>query len=395
MVPRPCRDPTSRLAWSLAGQLSVQRSAVLRPRDHHGSGASYGDPRHVRHKIGNDYFSGNDTQIPASYNVRDADLALSFDLSSDSTLDFEYLRRPDRHEYAGLMFDARFRKTDAFFARYRDTDWLSGELSADGWYNHTQIAGDNQNLSKQCSTAIISSSPPAADLFSADRFPWGVRGRRQQCRVSRLAHVGTRQRRSPDRGGRFSLRPAGAERVDNLTNRDLLFTPSGYENFPIPQSNLIDPGCSRSWNCRAQRSEIHGRRAGGLDSDRCRSFYRAQDPDGSPDDLCARRPARHATRRDLFRTGLTKNDVLFSGFLTAEQQLDEQRELRWVSATDSVPVADGAVRVCPVSHRSAKRQNAPLATGLKARAGVAVRCRAHGRLRRRALPGRSLCHTGG
>ena len=44
------------------------------------------------HRTGNDYVSGDRTQIPSSYNSRDLDLAVGHDLANSSHLEFKLLR---------------------------------------------------------------------------------------------------------------------------------------------------------------------------------------------------------------------------------------------------------------------------------------------------------------
>ncbi|MDA1052199.1 MAG: TonB-dependent receptor [Planctomycetota bacterium] len=116
-----------------------------------GSGADYGTRVSYGQKTGSDYLSGDSTQIPASYNVLDVNVAVNFDLTPESTIQFEYLlQNMSDTEFAGLAFDALLRQTDAFFLRYEhhddasETKWL-----AEAWYNRTFFEGDNLNASKQ------------------------------------------------------------------------------------------------------------------------------------------------------------------------------------------------------------------------------------------------------
>ena len=100
---------------------------------------------------GSDYDSGNGTEIPASYNVNDVNVVVSWDLTDDSTLQFEYLFQGMRDsEFAGLAFDARRRDTDGFFLRYEASDCrYADHFLAEGWHNRTVFEGDTLNDSKQ------------------------------------------------------------------------------------------------------------------------------------------------------------------------------------------------------------------------------------------------------
>jgi iron complex outermembrane receptor protein len=116
-----------------------------------GGGVDYGYRGSYGHKTGNDYQSGDDTDIPASYNVRDVNMMLSFDTDAYSTLDVQYLRQDlTDTEYAGLVFDASLRKTDAFFAKYSSEHWGgASRWTLEGWYNRSVLLGDNRGFGKQ------------------------------------------------------------------------------------------------------------------------------------------------------------------------------------------------------------------------------------------------------
>jgi len=57
-----------------------------------GGGQNWGFRIGYGHRTGNDYQAGNGVAIPASYNSRDWDVALGYDLSEDSQIEFSYLR---------------------------------------------------------------------------------------------------------------------------------------------------------------------------------------------------------------------------------------------------------------------------------------------------------------
>lgn len=297
-----------------------------------GGGEFYGLRATYGHKTGNDYLSGDGTQIPASYNVRDADISLGVDVTWDTTVDFEYLRQDlTNTEYAGLMFDVRFRKTDAFFVRLHDTDWLAGELLAEAWYNRSAIAGDNQRSSKQ--------------LFYRNNFFFTSGG---QTQFPQIGFVGVFDADVADTGFRLSpsWESSNGDKLttgvdlhhvrqelnefDNLTNRALLFTPAGFENFPIPKSESWDPGIFAELETplRPDLKLTTGARIDWIHTS-ADPFHRALDPDGLIRPIFAPGGAPVARLdEDLFRTGLVKNDVLWHAFAAAEQQLDENLEVR-------------------------------------------------------------------
>jgi hypothetical protein len=115
-----------------------------------GGGPDYGFRINVGQKTGNDYRSGNNTSIPASYNVRDIDIAVGFDLNAFTKLELEYLTQDMTNtEFAGLIFDARYRKTDALNARLTIDEPGCIHWLAEAWFNRSSYSGDNLNPSKQ------------------------------------------------------------------------------------------------------------------------------------------------------------------------------------------------------------------------------------------------------
>jgi outer membrane receptor protein involved in Fe transport len=114
-------------------------------------GPTYGTRASYGHKVGSDYFTGDNRRIPGSYNVVDANVAAAFDLTPEASLQFEYLfQGMSDTEFAGLAFDAQIRQTDAFFGRYAYEDEFTGSSCyVEGWYNRTFFNGDNLNDSKQ------------------------------------------------------------------------------------------------------------------------------------------------------------------------------------------------------------------------------------------------------
>ncbi len=103
------------------------------------------------HKTGNDYDSGDGTNIPSSYKSRDVDFALGYDLSPDSSIEFHYLRLDQTDvEFPGQLFDMDFLVTDGFEATYelRNQEHVD-RLVIDAWYNNTRFNGNAQSPAKR------------------------------------------------------------------------------------------------------------------------------------------------------------------------------------------------------------------------------------------------------
>jgi outer membrane receptor protein involved in Fe transport len=102
------------------------------------------------HRTGNDYRTGAGFKLPTSYNSRDWDVALGFDLSPDSNLEFHYLRLDQTDvEFPGLVFDINFLVTNAYELTYTLKDQRCFDLlTVTGWYNRTFFEGDTSRAGK-------------------------------------------------------------------------------------------------------------------------------------------------------------------------------------------------------------------------------------------------------
>lgn len=136
---------TSNLLYRSNGGQFYGRETVAVSNLGYGARASYGQ------KAGSDYRAGDGTRIPSSYEVADVNVAVNFDVTDESTLQFEYLFQDmSDTEFAGLAFDARARETEGFFLRYHhESQTQDVQVLAEGWYNRTVFAGDNLTASKQ------------------------------------------------------------------------------------------------------------------------------------------------------------------------------------------------------------------------------------------------------
>ena len=129
------------------------------------------------HRTGNDYRTGagggQGFKIPASYNSRDWDLALGWDLDADSTLEFSYLRLDQTSvEYPGYVYDMDFLVTDGFELVYtKENQQHFDRMTVETWYNQTRFTGNAQGLTKrqqipELTAAVGTLAFTAADVSS-------------------------------------------------------------------------------------------------------------------------------------------------------------------------------------------------------------------------------------
>ena len=103
------------------------------------------------HRTGNNYRTGAGTEVPASYNSREFDLALGRNLSDVSRVEFQLLRLDQTGvEFPGQAFDIDFLKTDGYEVKYLLEDQpFYDQLAVEVWYNRTVFAGNAQNIGKR------------------------------------------------------------------------------------------------------------------------------------------------------------------------------------------------------------------------------------------------------
>lgn len=123
----------------------------------HIAAEDYGVRLGYGHRTGSDYKSGDGTGIPSSYESRDLDLALGFDLTEDQSLELFFLHQDQTDvELPGQAFDLDSSRTNAFEATWihRDIGWAD-QLEIEGWYNETRLKGNAQNPSKRRTFPIL------------------------------------------------------------------------------------------------------------------------------------------------------------------------------------------------------------------------------------------------
>jgi hypothetical protein len=183
-------------------------------------------------RTGNDYDSGDNLQIPASYHAQDFDTAFGMDLSQDSHIELGY-RRLDQTdtEYPGEVFDINFLVTDGYNMRYTlENQAYFDRLVVETWYNRTRFEGDAQGHGKRRQI-------PELDLINfigftdVDEMSTGFRlattwGGEEGCSALTMG---------------VDLRYQNQE-LNEFDALDIPTRPPGLSNFAIPRSHSSDPG---------------------------------------------------------------------------------------------------------------------------------------------------------
>ena len=211
-----------------------------------GGGSDYGFRFSVGQKTGNDYRSGNNTSIPASYNVRDIDLAVGFDFNNSTKLELEYLTQDMTNtEFAGLIFDAKFRKTDALSARLTIDEPGNIHWLAETWFNRSSYSGDNLNASKQFfyqNTFPFNSPIPAPNPYPHVSFTGFTTGQTTNSGFRIAPTWGEKNELQVTAGIDFHYIAQQIDELDKFENPVISFTAGAYDNFPVLPAKSYDPG---------------------------------------------------------------------------------------------------------------------------------------------------------
>ena len=110
--------------------------------------------------------------LPSSFNSRDFSLAIGFDPTTDSHLEFNYVRLDQTNvEFPGMVFDINYLVTDGFEMEYLLEDQeLFDELRIEGWHNQTRFRGDTSRGGKNRQIPGLSVSLGAGNGNPADSF---------------------------------------------------------------------------------------------------------------------------------------------------------------------------------------------------------------------------------
>ncbi len=219
-----------------------------------GVSGSYGQ------RIGSDYKTGADHKIPGKYDSRDANIEMGADLTTNSHLEFGYLRLDQTGlDFPGQIFDTDYLVTNGFRGRYVvENQELFDRFTLDGWYNETSLKGDAQHADKRAQVPQLNPAPGQAAnpipappfMFTAFTFltsqPFGTPQAEQ---FGSLGFVGFTEIRESSGGYRVAT-TWGKEKQPQLTigtdmniltqrlnEFDSLFNPPGTLTF-IPSSTV-------------------------------------------------------------------------------------------------------------------------------------------------------------
>ncbi len=302
-----------------------------------GGGPDYGFRFSVGQKTGNDYRSGNNSSIPASYNVRDIDLAVGFDLSPVAKLELEYLTQDMTDtEFAGLIFDARFRKTDALNARITIDEPGCIHWLAEAWFNRTSYSGDNLNPSKQFFyrntypfvTPIVMPYPHVS-------FTGFTTGETTNAGFRLAPTWGEKGDVQVTAGIDFHYVAQQIDEVDKFDDPSIAITPGAFDNFPVPPAQSYDPGIY--WELKAPVADDLTITTGAridLVTSRADGRHRTVAPDGTVPQIVAldNAPSNFFVVKDSYEEILggtfDRRNVLLAGFVSADYRLTEELQVR-------------------------------------------------------------------
>lgn len=271
------------------------------------------------HRTGNDYEAGDESQIPASYQSRDIDLAVGFDLSPNSHVEFNLLRLDQSDvEFPGQFYDMDFLVTDAQELNYVLVDQAYFDvLGVDVWFNRTRFEGSSQRTGKRRQIPILNDPLDFVAFTDVDAVSSGLR-----------VELGW-----GESDGRFiagadlryleqELNETNSKNVinfDPFTGTETLFR-SSAANFPIPRSHSTNPGLFVEWE--VTWSDRLATRAGS------RADWVSTNASNSnlPDELAG-----------IQGTAFSQNFALGAAFVTTSYQLSEHWMTRGAVGTSMRP----------------------------------------------------------
>lgn len=141
----PIMEGSSSLTYQSNGEQWYGRQTIQGGASDWGFRAGYG------HRAGSDYEAGDGTSIPSSYKSREIDIALGYDFTPDSSIEFNYLKLDQTDvEFPGQAFDLDYLGTEGYEATWLLEDQSSFDrLTVDAWYNFTTLKGNAQNSGKR------------------------------------------------------------------------------------------------------------------------------------------------------------------------------------------------------------------------------------------------------
>lgn len=167
---------SSTLEYQTNGEAWYGRQMLEGGDDNWGYRVGYG------HRTATDYEAGDGRRIPSSLKSRDFDVALGYDPTENSSIEFSYLRLDQTGvQFPGAFFDIDFLVTDGYEVVYEIVDQAAFDrFEIEGWYNRTRFEGDGNSASKRNQIpqigAFIENIFTSADTSSTGyttAFTWG------------------------------------------------------------------------------------------------------------------------------------------------------------------------------------------------------------------------------
>ncbi|MBL8821937.1 MAG: TonB-dependent receptor [Planctomycetia bacterium] len=299
---------------------------------------------------GNDYLAGEGIQVANSYLSHNVNMALGFDLSDKSSIEFKILRvHQENLEFPGLYFDIKQLDTEAYSVRYTLRDQrMFDRMYLDAWYNTTVADGFTAPAAKQSFVRRLLNvsfnedpDPPYFNSFT-DQSTSHMSNKSLGSRVSFL-WGGSKGGPTLIAGADISI--LGQNLVENIRftqvsgdniNTGVPVSQSDNNVFTqtqtIPNTSLVNPGLFTELTLPFGE-QLKVRAGGRFDIVNTTSGSRLitgninifGPPQTLPDPITTLDPIEYST--DPTNNNLTRNFQLFSGFLTGDFRIDEYNTL--------------------------------------------------------------------
>ncbi|MCA9125225.1 MAG: TonB-dependent receptor [Planctomycetaceae bacterium] len=284
-----------------------------------GGDADYGYRVSYGHRTGNDYETGNGSRLPSSYNSRDLDLALGYDLTDDSSLEFNYLRLDQTGvEFPGLVYDINALVTNGFSTTYTVEDQAEFDLlTVEGWFNSTRFNGDTFGAGKnrQIPSLVSQLSP-----FNLPAFPPFFPGTSPGSAITDVDAYSS--------GYRLATSWGDADVAQTTLGTDLIYlgqqlndieNPTAADgfptaNYPIPRSHSEDIGLFAE-ETRQVTDQLHVNLGGRLD------FVRTDSRETAPD-FFDYTGGGNTTYSGIKEAGLEQHFTLWSLYATTAYEIN-------------------------------------------------------------------------
>ena len=278
-----------------------------------GGGPNYGFRIGYGERAGSDYETGQSSfEMPTSYHSRDWDAALGWNFGSGQRIDFHYLRLDQTDvEFPGQIYDLRYLVTDAYELEYvNECPGWSDLVAVEGWYNRTRFEGDNLGAGKRRQIPGLSNiSVPLGPFVGVGDFTGMTDVDATSTGYTAAATWGCLDCNYVTLGSDLRFLKQNLNEINGISNIVGLppFFPTeiSFPNNPIPKARSANPGLFAEQGVAAA-PDLNIRMGARVD------FVSA---DANP------------TRSGLIETSvgsdLSRDFFLFSGYLSAERQIDQ------------------------------------------------------------------------